>query len=76
MIKLIQTISKDGKVVCVTSVPYDSRTIKAMKKGELPPKKKSKLSKRRVDALLAKRIRDITGITAIQNALGNSGRFY
>lgn len=33
MSKTIQTISKDGKVVCVTSVPYDSRTIKTMKKA-------------------------------------------
>ena len=28
-----QTISKDGVILCVTSIPYSATTIKAMKKA-------------------------------------------
>ena len=48
----------------------------AAKNGELPPKEQPKLSKRQMDALIYKRIQDVTGITDIQIALSNSGSFY
>lgn len=41
----------------------------AAKKGELTPKPK-KMSKAQRDALLTKKIRDVTGITTIQNMFG------
>ena len=47
----------------------------AAKNGELPPKKQPKLSKRQADALIYKRIQDVTGMTDIQTALSNSGSF-
>lgn len=37
----------------------------AAKNGELPPKKKDKLSKRQREALLMKQIEDATGITEL-----------
>ena len=48
----------------------------AAKNGELPPKEQPKLSKRQMDALIYKRIQDVTGIADIQRALSNSGSFY
>ena len=48
----------------------------AAKNGELPPKEQPKLSKRQMDALIYKRIQDVTGVTDIQRALSNSGSFY
>ena len=48
----------------------------AAKNGELPPKEQPKLSKRQMDALIHKRIQDVTGVTDIQRALSNGGSFY
>lgn len=48
----------------------------AAKNGELPPKKKSNLSKRQRDALMMAKINEITGAADIQRALYNGGRFY
>ena len=48
----------------------------AARNGELPPKEQPRLSKRQMDALIYKRIRDVTGMTDIQRALSNSGSFY
>lgn len=48
----------------------------AARNGELPPKEQPKLSKRQMDALIYKRIQDVTGMTDIQIALSNSGSFY
>ena len=47
----------------------------AAKNGELPPKERPRLSKRQMDALMRKRIEDITGVTDIQRALSNGGSF-
>lgn len=48
----------------------------AAKNGELPPKEQPRLSKRQMDALMRKRIQDVTGVTDIQRALTNGGSFY
>ena len=48
----------------------------AAKNGELPPKEQPRLSKRQMEALMRKRIEDVTGVTDIQRALNNSGSFY
>ena len=48
----------------------------AANNGELPPKEQPKLSKRQMDALIYKRIQDVTGVTDIRRALNNSGSFY
>lgn len=48
----------------------------AAKNGEIPPKKRPELSKRQMDALIYKRIQDVTGMTDIQRALSNGGSFY
>lgn len=48
----------------------------AAKNGELPPKERPRLSKRQMDALMRKRIEDITGVTDIQRALSNGGSFH
>ena len=48
----------------------------AAKNGELPPKEQPRLSKRQRDALIYKRIQDVTGVTAIHRYLGNGGSFY
>ena len=48
----------------------------AAKNGELPPKEQLKLSKRQADALMRKRIEDVTGITELRKYLGNGGSFY
>ena len=48
----------------------------AAKNRELPPKEQPKLSKRQMDALIYKRIQDVTGMTDIQRVLSNSGSFY
>ena len=48
----------------------------AAKNGELPPKEQPILSKRQMEALMRKRIEDVTGMTDIQRALSNSGSFY
>lgn len=42
----------------------------AAKNGNLPPKKKSGLSKRKRDALIRKRIQDKTGLPRIVESLG------
>ena len=48
----------------------------AAKNGELPPKEQPRLSKRQMDALIYKRIQDVTGMTDIQRVFSNSGSFY
>ena len=48
----------------------------AAKNGELPPKEQPRLSKRQMDALIYKRIQDVTGVTDIRRALSNNGSFY
>ena len=48
----------------------------AAKNGELPPKEQPRLSKRQMEALIYKRIQDVTGMTDIQRVLSNSGSFY
>ena len=48
----------------------------AAKNGEHPPKERPKLSKRQADALMRKRIEDVTGITELRRYLGNGGSFY
>ena len=48
----------------------------AAKNGELPPKEQPILSKRQMEALMRKRIEDVTGVTDIRRALNNSGSFY
>ena len=48
----------------------------AAKNRELPPKEQPKLSKRQADALMRKRIEDVTGITELRKYPGNSGSFY
>lgn len=48
----------------------------AARNGELPPKEQPRLSKRQMDALIYKRIQDVTGMTDIQRTLSNSGSFY
>ena len=40
------------------------------KNGILPPKNKSKLSKRQQDALIRKRIQDMTGLPDLVRAMG------
>ena len=42
----------------------------AAKNGELPPKQKPKYSKREMEALMAARIREVTGIDQICSAAG------
>ena len=42
----------------------------AAKNGELPPKKKSGMSKRKRDALIRKRIQDKTGLPAFVRDIG------
>ena len=41
----------------------------AAKNGELPPKEQPKLSKRQMDALIYKRIQDVTGVTEFRKYL-------
>ena len=48
----------------------------AAKNGELPPTEQPRLSKRQMDALIYKRIQDVTGVTEIHRYLGNGGSFY
>ena len=48
----------------------------AAKNRELPPKEQPKLSKRQMDALIYKRIQDVTGVTDIQRVLSNGGSFH
>ena len=38
----------------------------AARNGELPPKEQPKLSKRQADALMRRRVQDLTGITTLQ----------
>ena len=38
--------------------------------GELPPKGQPKLSKRQADALMRRRVQDLTGITTLQKVMG------
>ena len=54
---------------------YNPTAIDA-KNGELPPKEQPRFSKRQADALMRKRIEDVTGITELRKYLGNSGSFY
>ena len=51
-------------------------TATAAKKGELPPKEQPRLSKRQMDALIYKRIQDVTGVTELRKYLGNGGSIY
>ena len=48
----------------------------AAKNGELPPKEQPILSKRQMEALMRKRIEDVTGITELRRYLGNGGSIY
>lgn len=48
----------------------------AAKNGELPPKEQPRLSKRQMEALMRKRIEDVTGVTEIHRYFGNGGSFY
>ena len=48
----------------------------AAKNGELPPKEQPRLAKRQMDALIYRRIHDVTGVTDIQRALSNGGSFH
>ena len=48
----------------------------AARNGELPPKEQPRLSKRQMDALIYKRIQDVTGMTNIRRVLSNDGSFY
>lgn len=45
------------------------------KNGLLPPKNKTKLSKRQQDALIRKRIQDMTGLPQLVRAMGGE-HFY
>ena len=42
----------------------------AARNGELPPKEQLKLSKRQADALMRRRVQDLTGITTLQKVMG------
>ena len=42
----------------------------AARNGELPPKEQPKLSKRQADALMRRRVQDLTGITTLQKVMG------
>ena len=42
----------------------------AAKNGELPPKEQQKLSKKQMDALMRRRVQDLTGITTLQKVMG------
>ena len=42
----------------------------AAKNGELSPKKQPKLSKRQVDALMRRRVQNLTGIPTLQKVMG------
>ena len=48
----------------------------AARNGELPPKEQPKLSKRQMNALIYKRIQDVTGVTELRKYLGNNGNIY
>ena len=48
----------------------------AAKNGKLPPKEQPILSKRQMEALMRKRIEDVTDITELRRYLGNGGSFY
>ena len=48
----------------------------AARNGELPPKEQPRLSKRQIDALIYKRILDVTGVTELRKYLGNNGNIY
>ena len=42
----------------------------AAKNGKLSPKKQPKLSKRQVDALMRRRVQNLTGIPTLQKVMG------
>ena len=42
----------------------------AARNGELPPKEQPRLSKRQADALMRRRVQDLTGITTLQKVMG------
>ena len=42
----------------------------AARNGELPPKEQPRLSKRQADALMCRRVQDLTGITTLQKVMG------
>ena len=42
----------------------------AAKNTELPPKEQPRLSKRQMDALMRRRVQDLTGITTLQKVMG------
>ena len=48
----------------------------AAKNGALPPKEQPRLSKRQMEALMRKRIEDVTGIKELRRYLGNGGSIY
>ena len=48
----------------------------AAKNGELPSKEQPILSRRQMEALMRKRIEDVTGITEFRRYLGNGGSIY
>lgn len=48
----------------------------AAKNGTIPPKKKSKLSKRKREALLRKRIQDATGLPRLVESIGENYYLY
>ena len=53
-----------------------NQTAIAAKNGELSPKEQPRLSKRQMEALMRKRIEEVTGITEIRKYLGNNGSIY
>ena len=48
---------------------YNPTAITA-KNRELPPKEQPRLSKRQMDALMRRRVQDLTGITTLQKVMG------
>lgn len=42
----------------------------AARNGELPPKEQPRFSKRQADALMRRRVQDLTGITTLQKVMG------
>ena len=48
----------------------------AARNGELLPKEQPKLSKRQMNALIYKRIQDVTGVMELRKYLGNNGNIY
>ena len=53
-----------------------NQTAIAAMNGEVPPKEQPRLSKRQMEALIRKRIEDVTGVTELRKYLGNGGSIY